>query len=441
MKINFCDKVNNTIEKFNLTNKSERLLAGLSGGADSVALLLCLYRLGYSVEAVHVNHQLRGEESLRDENFCVELCKKMNIPLTIKRIDVKSYCQVNNLSTEEGARILRYKAFEEINADKICTAHNLNDCLETTLFNLARGSGLKGIASIPPKRSNIIRPLIECTRCEIEEFLGENNQTFVTDSTNLKADYSRNKIRLKIIPQFTEINGSLLKTYGSTLNNLRSDSEYLEELGREAFESSKTENGFKRDNLLDLPEPIRRRAIICMLKYYGTEISNDKIKDVEKLIMDRGKLNIRANLFALCKNNLIWFEKETDREISKLDPIILDLGSFYWKKRKITVKKQEINSYDENVHKMFANRCLDYDKIKGVLVLRQRAAGDKIQLVNRDFTSDVRKLVNKAFTADKREDVILIADDEGVIFLEKYGAAQRVKISENTKNIIYFEYD
>ena len=149
MKIDLLKKAEATIRKYNMANKSERLLVGLSGGADSAALLLCLKKLGYDICACHINHCLRGAESDRDENFCVQLCKANDIYIEVRRIDVTGYCRENSLSTEEGARILRYKAFSEIKADKICTAHNLNDCLETTVFNLARGSGLKGICSIP----------------------------------------------------------------------------------------------------------------------------------------------------------------------------------------------------------------------------------------------------------------------------------------------------
>ena len=191
MKSELAAKVERTIRKFHMAVKGERLLVGLSGGADSAALLLCLNELGYDVSACHVNHCIRGEEADRDQHFCERLCEGLGIGITVRRVDVPAYCRANPVSEEEGARLLRYNALQEISADKICTAHNLDDCLETTLFNLARGSGLKGIASIPPVRGNIIRPLIECSREEIEAYLAERGQNFVTDSTNLLDEYSR----------------------------------------------------------------------------------------------------------------------------------------------------------------------------------------------------------------------------------------------------------
>ena len=147
---NFLVKVASTIEKFNMANKSERLLVCLSGGADSVTLLLCLYELGYDVCACHVNHHLRGEESDRDQHFCEKLCEKLGVELKVFHADVVGYCKEHSVSTEEGARKLRYDFFDSIGADKICTAHSLSDCLETAIFNLARGTGLKGICGIPP---------------------------------------------------------------------------------------------------------------------------------------------------------------------------------------------------------------------------------------------------------------------------------------------------
>ena len=140
MKSELAAKVERTIRKFHMAEKGERLLVGLSGGADSAALLLCLNELGYDVSACHVNHCIRGEEADRDQHFCERLCEGLGIGITVRRVDVPAYCRANPVSEEEGARLLRYNALQEISADKICTAHNLDDCLETTLFNLARGA-------------------------------------------------------------------------------------------------------------------------------------------------------------------------------------------------------------------------------------------------------------------------------------------------------------
>lgn len=435
--MNFLDKVQNTIEKYKMAEKSQHLLIGLSGGADSAALLLCLYHLNYKISACHINHCLRGSESDRDEEFCRRLCEKLGINLEVRRINVTEYCQANSLSTEEGARILRYKAFQEFECDKICTAHNLNDCFETLIFNLARGSGLKGIASIPPVRDKIIRPMIECSRQEIEDFLSEIEQNYVTDSTNLQVEYSRNKIRHKVLPVLSDINPSLMKTFGATLDYLREDSNFLEKNADKAFDEVKKKNGYSCVKITELDYSIRRRVIMRILSEQGITVSADKIADIEFLAKSDGKINVKENCFAISRNGIIKFEKKLNHVV--IPPVIINPDCVVeWLGRSIKFEILKIEGSYENVNKKFANSCLDYDKIKGEIVLRQRFPGDKIQLVSRDFKSDVKKLVKQAFNADNRDGTVILSDNEGVIMLERYGAANRVKIDEDTRFALVF---
>lgn len=441
MRTDFLKKVEMTISKYKMAEKSERLLVGLSGGADSAALLLCLKELGYNVSACHVNHCLRGEESDRDELFCVKLCESENIHIEVRSINVTEYCKANSLSTEEGARILRYKALSEIPADKICTAHNLNDCLETTIFNLSRGSGLKGLCSIPPVRDSIIRPLINCTREEIEEYLSVKGQSFITDSTNLSDDYSRNKIRHKVIPVLQDINSSLLKTYGNSLDFLREDNAYLEKLADSAFGSCKTQDGYCCQQISDLEYPIRRRVIMRVLSENSIDISSDKISETEKLLVDGGKYNIKGDTFLVVSRGYLRVLNGCDFgqfDVSEQISVPVN-GVVNWFDRNFVFEVIEIDGKFENVHKMFANSCLDYDKIKGEIVLRQRIQGDKIRLVNRDFTSDVKKLLKQAFPIEKRKGAFLLADSDGIVFVEKFGAAERVKIDSSTRRVLVFK--
>lgn len=237
------DKIASTILKYNMLVPGERVCVGLSGGADSVSLLFALKELGYKVFAVHVNHNLRGEESKRDENFCRSLCEKQGIELFVESVDVRGYCQENKLSCEEGARTLRYSAIDKhLNGCKLATAHNLNDCFETTLFNLVRGCGVNGLKGIPPVRGEIIRPLIAVTREEIEAYLAARCLEYVTDSTNLQDDCSRNILRLNVVPQLLRINPSLYKTYLKTLNVFEASDEYIRAQADEALEKAESGN-------------------------------------------------------------------------------------------------------------------------------------------------------------------------------------------------------
>ena len=440
MTNDLLSRVNETINKYGMLNKEHHILVGLSGGADSVTLLLCLKKLGYDVFACHVNHHLRGEESDRDEKFCRDLCESLGIELIVKNVYVKEFCERNSLSDEEGARILRYQALESIESDRICTAHNLNDCLETTLFNLTRGAGLKGISSIPMVRGKIVRPLLECSRDDIENFLLNERQEYVTDSTNFEIEFSRNRIRNLIIPELLKINPSLYKTFKKTITYLRKDNEFIEKIVNDEFDNLKINDGYDCIKLISLDYSIRRRAIKKILEENSVEISSKKIAEIESLAINGGKVNIKNNLYVKSDGKIIKFiaydnsKKNTEKYI-----IIKPNGSYSFGKRKITFFIESYDNKFENVHKKFANQCLDYDKIKGEIVLRNRLTGDKIQLVNRNFNSDMRKLINKAFLLEERDDVVILADDEGPVFLEKFGASERVKIDGSTKNILAFK--
>lgn len=440
MKSELVQRVGRTIEKYHMAHKGERLLVGLSGGADSAALLLCLHELGYDICACHVNHCIRGEEADRDQHFCEELCRSLGIEITVKRVDVPAYCRVNPVSEEEGARMLRYKALQGIAADKICTAHNLDDCLETTLFNLARGSGLKGIASIPPVRDNIIRPLIECSRADIEDYLAEKGQNFVTDSTNLLDEYSRNKLRHKVVPVLRELNPSLMDTFAKTLGFLREDSAFLEKLADEAFEKVNRGDGYSCKLIRELDYPVRRRVIMRILAKYDIEVGQDKIEIIEKLINEGGKANVKAKCFAYTKSGTLYIFTEKDGENILQDEVkVVPESIINWQGRSVSFKLVKNDGKFENVNKMFANSCLDYDKIKGVIVLRKRRAGDRIRLVNRQHSSDVRVLMKQGFPVHKRDSAVILADDEGIVLAETFGAADRVRIDSDTKRVLIFE--
>lgn len=440
MKSELIQRVSRTIEKYHMADKGERLLVGLSGGADSAALLLCLYELGYDICACHVNHCIRGEEADRDQHFCEELCRSLGIEIAVKRVDVPAYCRVNPVSEEEGARLLRYKALQKINADKICTAHNLDDCLETTLFNLARGSGLKGIASIPPVRDNIIRPLIECSRADIENFLSEKGQRFVTDSTNLLDEYSRNKLRHNVVPVLREINPSVMDTFAKTLGFLREDSAFLEKLSDDAFEKVACGDGYSCKMIRDLEYPVRRRVIMRILAKHSIEVGHDKIEIVEKLVNEGGKVNVKSNCFAYTKSGTLYIFSENEGEVIQQDEVKVEPESVInWQGRSVSFKLVNNDGKFENVNKKFANSCLDYDKIKGVIVLRKRRAGDRIRLVNREHSSDVRVLMKQGFPVHKRDSAVILADDEGIVLAEKFGAADRVRIDSETKRVLVFE--
>lgn len=312
--MDFLEKVLSAVSEHKMAEQGDAVVAALSGGADSVSLVFALKqlssRLGITVAACHFNHHIRGAESDRDMRFCEELCRQLEIPLTVKEADVPSMRRKHE-SLEECARRARYDFFAEVSRGKcLATAHNANDCAETMLLNLMRGTGLKGLCGIPPVRGNIIRPLIYCTRAEVEDFCRSNGLTWVTDSTNLSADYTRNRVRQIILPEMLKINGSLYSTMIRAENNLREDSDFLEGMAAEALEASKCPGGFRADDLAKLPKPLQSRAIKRIFAQGGIEPSALRINTAaEILAAGKGKFNPCRGKFFTVKRGVAFVEE------------------------------------------------------------------------------------------------------------------------------------
>ncbi len=206
---NILQQVKYVVEREHMLAPGDCVVVGISGGADSVALLSALSSLGWRCIAAHCNFHLRGDESDRDMQFVSDLCSKLNIPLEIIHFDTVSYCRKQKVSTEMACRELRYNWFEDLrekhNAQAIAVGHHKEDRIETFFINLLRGAGITGLTSMRPKSGNVIRPIIECSRIEIEQYLEEIGLTWITDSTNACDDFVRNRLRNNIIPLLDEM--------------------------------------------------------------------------------------------------------------------------------------------------------------------------------------------------------------------------------------------
>lgn len=231
------NKVKDYIRKHNLLEQSELYVVALSGGADSVALLLALRDMGFQVHAAHCNFHLRGEESDRDEIFCVSLCQRLGVVLHRVHFDTHTYAEFHKVSIEMAARTLRYGWFSQlcrdIGAAAVCVAHHRDDSVETVLLNLVRGTGLRGMTGIRPDTTvgvRILRPLLGVTRAEIEAFLAERGQEYVTDSTNLEADVLRNKVRLEVLPLLETLNPAVRENIWRTAEHLAEAQAVLDSL-------------------------------------------------------------------------------------------------------------------------------------------------------------------------------------------------------------------
>jgi tRNA(Ile)-lysidine synthase len=299
--------------KVDLIKPGAKVIVALSGGADSVCLLHLLSglrdKLGLSLEACHVNHMLRGEASDRDEDFVRELCSRLGIPLHVRRVDVNSLRQKHQ-SLEECAREARYSCFDEIGTNAlVATAHTADDNTETVLFNLIRGTGLRGLCGIPPVRANFIRPLIETAKSDILAYLEERNVEYITDESNYSDEFTRNNLRLNVIPLLEKINPSLTGAVTKMCAALRYDEEYLHGIAASALESAGSGDGFyKADVLLNYPPAILNRIISLFLSQNNISPSNLLIKNIASLLESGGKLNLAKHKFAIVRDDLLCVE-------------------------------------------------------------------------------------------------------------------------------------
>lgn len=412
-----------------MIKKGDSITAALSGGADSVCLLMVLKELSecldFTLDAIHINHCIRGEESNRDENFCRDLCKKMGIPIAVIRADVPAAAAKSKKSLEETARDIRYETFRKHagKIGKIATAHTLSDNAETVILNLTRGTGLKGLCGIPPVRDNIIRPLIDVTRQQVEDYLKEKNQEFVTDSTNLSNDYTRNRIRHNVIPELLKINGGFYKTFSAGQKILKEENSLISDYAESAYKKCLNASD-KLSGLDKYPDAVKKRIVSMFLNDNNLPVSYDKINSVSSLSAKNGKINILKGIYINGTNGVITVNREIEK-ITEVQ-IPLKIGRNFIFKNKVLIAEENKKG----------DLLIDLDKICGTIILRNRRYGDKIKLSGRNFTSSVKKLLNENIPSEKRPFIHFLSDDLGLIYVEKIGVADRVKVTGESIRIL-----
>ena len=327
------------IESEQLFNVKDKLLIALSGGADSVALLQILMHLGDKCEAAHCNFHLRGEESNRDEAFVKSLCTKLNIPIHIIHFDTKQYALENKVSIEMAARELRYNWFEnlrkEINASVIAVAHHQDDSVETILLNLIRGTGISGLTGIRPKIGYIARPLLCVSRQQVIDHLASIGQEYVTDSTNLQDEYTRNKIRLNILPMMAELNPSVKNSIISTSKYLNGAYNIYQEHIEQAKQRVLNDAGLYIESLLKETSPENLLYEIL----YPLGFNPSQVEEIYKSIFKQsGKVFFSKQGWRVTKDRellLIEENKSIDTPSFQLSTTEFDKDDTYTIKREI----------------------------------------------------------------------------------------------------------
>lgn len=439
------NSVKETILKYNMLKNRNSVTVALSGGADSVALTHILYKLkdelGFDLYAAHLNHGIRGKDADRDAEFVKTYCKELNIPLFCEKVDIPRVAEKYGDSIETVARNVRYEFLTRVSVGVIATAHTASDNLETVIFNEIRGAGLKGVCGIPPIRDNIIRPLINCTREDVEEYCKQNNLEFCTDKTNFCDEYSRNNIRLNVVPVLKKINRNAERNILRMCETVRSDEEFLESVSKEEYKNTATDRGLDTEKLNLLHTAIKNRVIKKFLtEKTATAPENRHIFEISEL--SGGKLksvNLKNDFIArIDKNQLIIMkaEKFSHAEVSE------DYFVFPKDFRETEYKNYrfELINFEEIVNfrsSRFQN-AIDYDTILDNPIIRNRKSGDKFTDSRRKITKTLKKLFTEQKT-ENRDRVLLLCDSENVIWVENIGVNAKNRVNEKTRRVLFIK--
>ena len=456
------DKIKAVIKENELIKDGERVVVGVSGGADSVCLLLVLKEImpPECITAVHINHGIRGDEATRDEDFVLKLCKRLEIRLEIRRLDVPLFARDNKISEEEAGRILRYRVFEEIRllykADKIAVAHNLNDVAETFIMNLSRGSGITGLTGIKLRSGVLIRPLIKTSRTEIEEIVTYLGESFITDSTNNSLIYTRNRIRKRVIPELEEVNERAVSHINDACERLEKIEGYIIKEAANAYKSyvTKGKDIFISNEILTLDEVIieevlhkalseaagRARDIGSVHISYLLELFSKQVgRTIDLPYQVRAyrdykgiRLQGRAHKPETGENTQVLHELLLYTEaVDGISAVVSDEDNI------------RLTFEDGSVKNLSQNSCIrwfDYDKIAENVMVRFKEEGDFLVISPEGDKKKLKKyFVDNKIPSDKRGGIPLVVSGNDVLWIIGYRTGEGARITKSTKKLLKME--
>lgn len=445
-------KVVAAIEHFAMLKQGDRVVLGLSGGADSVALLDFLLhnsvKWSLTVWACHINHRLRGEESLRDERFVRELCEKRGVRLFCFTVDIAALAAASRRSVEEEARAYRYARFSELSQEygaKIATAHTLSDNVETVLFRLSRGTGIEGLCGIPPVRGVFIRPLLEVSRAEVEAYCNERALLYVTDSSNLTDSCARNILRHHVTPRLREINGAAEQNIGELIKMAHCEQDYIREQALRALARARRQEpereSYQSSAFLQAHPALCARMIKELLALGGFSARRGRIENIQKLLKSGGgALELRAGrALVLLEGRLHFTERRPiEREQSVFE--VQDKGQVVLggKTAAFRCVDYELFKNNENNSLTPLKNAIDYDKINKIAVVRTRREGDRFSHPSRNWSKSLKKLFHEyGLSKEERERRLVCADLAGILWVEGFGADRRAAVSEETSRVLF----
>ncbi len=468
----WIEKVRGYCEQFQMLKKGDRVVAGVSGGADSVALLLVLCGLqkeyDLSIKVVHVHHGIRAEAD-QDAAFVENLCKTRGIPFTLVEKNVPRLAKLWKISEEEAGRLVRYEALEQLPADKIAVAHHQGDQAETVLHNLFRGTGLTGLGGMQPVNGKIIRPLLCVDRRQIELFLQEQGVSYVTDQTNLTDDYTRNRIRHHILDYATQqINAQAVPHVAQAADLVREAQEYLKRQTEAALESCRilpaggqqaadTESIMLQVQYFRRIDPFLQKQVLLDVLQRLTEARRDiTAEHIGQLVtlftpqMDgtgEKQIHLPHGLRAVrCYDSVIFsrddsLPRKTAGESALITPpteISLPNGNILkFQVLDTSAMEKEKGAFWERIPKKPCTKWFDYDKIKHPVQLRTRETGDYLVIHSDGGRKSLQDyMIDEKIPKSIRNETLLLADGDCVMWVIGHRTGENYKVTKYTKRIL-----
>lgn len=456
------EKVINIIKEHSLIEKDDKVVIGVSGGPDSMALLYILNdmkeELEFSIYVAHVNHGIRKEEADADEEFVKNICLKLFLPFYSIKVNMNQYAIENKLTSEEAGRVIRYDFFNkilvELGGGKIAVAHNKNDQAETLLMRFFRGTGLEGLRGMEYKNVNVIRPLLDISREEIEEFCRDKNIAVRIDRTNLEPIYGRNRTRLEVIPYIIKnYNKGIVDTLNRTARLAQMDSEFILGVVEEKYKNLVVKESLNSivlyiDKLKNEHYSIKSRIIRRSIEKINGNLKGIEEKHINNIIslIDEnatGKsINITNNIVIKTSYGNMIIQKENSSDINpyKYYFAVGDTIEVYELDSTITSKVVSVNEIDIKQTNRFI-KFFDYDKIRGGLYIRNRKDGDRFTPLGMSGSKKLKDFfIDEKVPRDERDRIPIVEDSKGIIWVVGYRVSEEYKVNSNTSRILVLEY-
>lgn len=429
MHSDLFDRVDRTVTEHNMLRPGARVVVAVSGGADSMLLLHYLLsrrkRWQLEITVAHVEHGIRGESSRADAAFVRDFCTRQHLPYFQKDMDVPREAKAAGMGVEAYARQARYAFFQSLDCDRIAIAHTLSDSIETMLFHLARGTGLRGLTGIAPVRGRIIRPLLDCTGQEVRAACAALHIDYHIDESNADERYSRNAIRHTLVPDFDRVHPGFAQNAARTMQNLQADEAYLQDRAAELLQAARTASGLQATVLSAAPVPLRRRAVTAFLEENRFPVDALHLSQLDEVLQTGGRLQLPGG-FARVQQGVLTLETagETPAEEAPVyEQIVVSVAEF------LTIRE---------LSQIKIDFYCDYDKITGSVRFRQRQAGDRISPAGRGCSKSLKKLYCEYRVPQSRRALPLVAvDDKGIIAVAGCCCDQRVGVDASTRRVLY----